>query len=128
MPTQADVVYASKLYIKVWKYHFAYLTPGADPTFGVIHGSELQYVNGVVAPGHPGETANQAKLMNVYWSSFIVFGDPNKVNSSAPTWPQYAIKNETQMRFSNGTAYTEPDNIRRNATDFWRSIPDVLMH
>ncbi|CAE7081466.1 unnamed protein product [Rhizoctonia solani] len=125
---QANAVYASKLNIPVWKYHFGYLTPGADPSLGVVHASELQYVSTVVAPKNPGQTANQSKLMNAYWSSFIAFGDPNKVNSSAPAWPRYTVGNETQIRFSNGTAYTEPDNIRRNATDFWRSIPDVLMH
>ncbi|CAE6457227.1 unnamed protein product [Rhizoctonia solani] len=125
---QANAVYASKLNLPVWKYHFAYLTPGADPALGVVHASELQYVSTVVASEHPGETANQAKLMNAYWGSFIVSGDPNKANSSAPAWPRYTTQNETQIRFSNGTAYTETDSIRRNATDFWRSIPDVLMH
>ncbi|CAE6523244.1 unnamed protein product [Rhizoctonia solani] len=125
---QANAIYASKLDLPVWKYHFAYLTPGADPSLGVVHASELQYVSTVVALKNPGQTANQSKLMNAYWSSFIALGDPNKVNSRAPAWPRYTIKSETQVRFSNGTAYTEPDNIRRNATDFWRSIPDVLMH
>ncbi|KAF8704549.1 type-B carboxylesterase lipase family, partial [Rhizoctonia solani] len=122
---QANAIYASKLNMPVWKYHFAYLTSDPD---GVKHGSELQYVNTVVALDKPREVTDQAKIMNAYWSSFIAFGDPNKVNSSAPAWPRYTTQNETQIRFSNGTAYTEPDNIRRNATDFWRSIPDVLMH
>ncbi|CAE6535479.1 unnamed protein product [Rhizoctonia solani] len=125
---QANAVYASKLNLPVWKYHFAYLTPGADPALGVVHASELQYVSTVVAPKNPGQTADQSKLMNAYWSSFIAFGDPNKANSSAPAWLRYTIQNEAQIQFSNGTAYTEPDDIRRNATDFWRSIPDVLMH
>ncbi|KEP51580.1 carboxylesterase [Rhizoctonia solani 123E] len=124
---QANAIYASKLNLPVWKYHFAYLTPGADPSLGVVHASELQYVSTVVAPKNPGQTANQSKLMNAYWSSFIVSGDPNKIGS-APAWPRYTIDDETQIRFSNGTAYSEPDNIRRNATNFWRSIPDVLMH
>ncbi|KAJ1308069.1 hypothetical protein OPQ81_002135 [Rhizoctonia solani] len=125
---QANAVYASKLGLSVWKYHFAYLTPDADPTLGVLHASELQYVNTVIAHRYPGQTGYQSKLMNAYWSSFIALGDPNKANSSAPAWPRYTAQNEIQIRLSNGTAYTEPDNIRRNATDFWRSIPEVLMH
>ncbi|CAE6403418.1 unnamed protein product [Rhizoctonia solani] len=125
---QANAIYASKLNLPVWKYHFAYLTPGADPALGVLHASELQYVSTVVALSHPGQTASQARLMNAYWSSFVVFGDPNKANASAPAWPRYTTQSQTQIRFSNGTAYAEPDNIRRNATDFWRSIPEVLMH
>ncbi|KAF8751501.1 Carboxylesterase family [Rhizoctonia solani] len=123
---QANAVYASKLNMPVWKYHFAYLTSDPD---GVKHGSELQYVNTVIALDKPREVADQAKIMNAYWSSCDhCFWRSNKVNSSAPAWPRYTTQNETQIRFSNGTAYTEPDNIRRNATDFWRSIPDVLMH
>ncbi|KAH7341284.1 Alpha/Beta hydrolase protein [Rhizoctonia solani] len=125
---QATAVYASKLNLPVWKYHFAYLTPGANTALGVVHTSELQYISTVVALDHSGKTADQAKLMNAYWSSFVVFGDPNKANASAPAWPRYTTQSETQIRFSNGTAYAEPDNIRRNATDFWRSIPEVLMH
>ncbi|CAE6353128.1 unnamed protein product [Rhizoctonia solani] len=125
---QANAVYASKLNLLVWKYHFAYLTPNLDPALGVVHASELPYVSTTVTQVFPGVTTRQSKLMNAYWSSFIVSGDPNKANSSAPAWPQYTTQNETQIKFSNGTAYTEPDNIRRNATDFWRSIPDVLMH
>ncbi|KAG8763846.1 hypothetical protein FRC12_008381 [Ceratobasidium sp. 428] len=67
--------------------------------------------------------------MTAYWSSFIASGNPNTHrDSSAPEWQIYDLKNETQLRLSNGSAFTEPDNIRRNATDFWRSIPDVLMH
>ncbi|CCO34309.1 hypothetical protein BN14_08406 [Rhizoctonia solani AG-1 IB] len=125
---QANAVYASRLNLPVWKYHFAYLTPNLDPALGVVHASELPYVSTTVTQVLPGVTTRQSKLMNAYWSSFIVSGDPNKANSSAPAWPQYTTQNETQIKFSNGTAYTEPDNIRRNATDFWRSIPDVLMH
>ncbi|KAG8768491.1 hypothetical protein FRC12_005524 [Ceratobasidium sp. 428] len=67
--------------------------------------------------------------MTAYWSSFIALGNPNThKDSSAPEWQIYDLKNETQLRLSNGSAFTEPDNIRRNATDFWRSVPDVLMH
>lgn len=126
---QATAIYASKLKLPVWKYHFAHLTPGADAYLGVYHSSELAFVNAAIATRVPGEVADQAKLMNAYWSSFIVSGDPNKyVNVTAPRWAKYTTKNQAQIRFSNGTAYIEPDNIRRNATDFWRSIPDVLMH
>ncbi|KAF8704552.1 type-B carboxylesterase lipase family, partial [Rhizoctonia solani] len=131
---QANAVYASKLNMPVWKYHFAYLTPDADPALGVVHASELPYVSVFVASKFSGETAQQSKIMNAYWSSYLLLpaviaaGNPNKVSSSAPVWPRYTIQNKIQIRFSNGTAYTEPDNIRRNATDFWRSIPDVLMH
>ncbi|KAF8751503.1 type-B carboxylesterase lipase family [Rhizoctonia solani] len=70
--------------------------------------------------------AEQSKIMNAYWSSYSYFlqslltGNPNKASSLAPVWPRYTLQNEIQIRFSNGTAYTEPDNIRRNATDFWQ--------
>jgi hypothetical protein len=144
---QATAIYASKLNLPVWKYHFAHLTPTAAAYLGISHGSELPFVSAAIGTKFPGEVADQGKLMNAYWSScksmtiyaeiltkeyfliVIVTGDPNKLlNATAPNWPQYSISNHTQIKFSNGTAYTEPDDIRRNATYFWRSIPDVLMH
>ncbi|KAB5591730.1 Carboxylesterase [Ceratobasidium theobromae] len=126
---QATAIYASKLGLPIWKYHFAHLTPSADLNLGVYHGSELPFVSASIAAAVPGELSDQAKLMNAYWSSFIVTGDPNKLlNGTAPYWTKYTTKNQTQIKLSNGTAYTKADDIRRNATDFWRSIPDILMH
>ncbi|KAG9082273.1 hypothetical protein FRC06_005144, partial [Ceratobasidium sp. 370] len=126
---QATAIYATTKSVPVWKYHFAHLTPGSQNYQGVSHGSELQFVNGAIAAKNPGEIAGQSRIMTAYWSSFIASGNPNThKDSSALSWPVYDLKNQTQLRFSNGSAFVEPDNIRRNATDFWRSIPDVLMH
>ncbi|KAF8602860.1 triacylglycerol lipase FGL4 [Ceratobasidium sp. AG-I] len=126
---QATAIYASAKNVSVWKYHFAYPTPGAADYLGVYHSSELQFVNAYLASKSTGEIAAQSKLMNAYWSSFIVSGNPNGLNTnSTPTWPVYKATSQQQLRFSNGSAFAEPDNIRRNATGFWRSIPDVLMH
>ncbi|QRV89870.1 carbohydrate esterase family 10 protein [Ceratobasidium sp. AG-Ba] len=126
---QANAIYATTKHVPVWKYHFAHLTPGADAYLGVYHASELSFVNGAIVPKDPGEVADQSRIMTAYWGSFIASGNPNTHrNRSAPAWPVYDLNNETQLRFSNGSAFVEPDNIRRNATDFWRSIPDVLMH
>ncbi|KAF8602903.1 acetylcholinesterase [Ceratobasidium sp. AG-I] len=126
---QATSIYASSKDLSVWKYHFAHTTPGVAAYFGVPHGSELPFVNGKYVATSTGEIAAQSKLMNAYWSSFVVSGNPNAFSANSRlVWPAYKTTNEQQIRFSNGSAYIEPDGIRRNATDFWRSIPDVLMH
>ncbi|KAF8602900.1 hypothetical protein BDV93DRAFT_580993 [Ceratobasidium sp. AG-I] len=126
---QATSIYATSKRIPVWKYHFAHTTPGVAAYFGVPHGSELPFVNGKYVSTSTGEIAAQSKLINAYWSSFVVSGNPNTFDANPmPAWPAYKIANEQQPRFSSGSAFVEPDSIRRNATDFWRSIPDVLMH
>ncbi|KAG8747312.1 hypothetical protein FRC10_001491 [Ceratobasidium sp. 414] len=126
---QATSIYATTKSVPVWKYHFAHLTPGSQDYQGVSHASELQFVNEAIAAKNPGGTADQSRIMTAYWGSFIASGNPSThKDSSAPSWPVYDLKNGTQLRFSNGSAFVELDNIRRNATDFWRSIPNVLMH
>ncbi|KAF8704550.1 type-B carboxylesterase lipase family, partial [Rhizoctonia solani] len=126
---QATSIYASKANISVWKYHFDHLTPGADSWIGVNHTSELPFVSKIWANKLTGQVADQSRLMNGYWSSFIVSGDPNThVPKSAPVWPRYLINNQTELRLTNGTAYPQRDDFRREAMDFWRGIPEVLMH
>ncbi|QRW18436.1 carbohydrate esterase family 10 protein [Rhizoctonia solani] len=126
---QATSIYASKANISVWKYHFDHLTPGADSWIGVNHTSELPFVSKIWANKLTGQVADQSRLMNGYWSSFIVSGDPNThVPKSAPFWPRYLINKQTELRLTNGTAYPQRDDFRREAMDFWRGIPEVLMH
>ncbi|KAF8751506.1 type-B carboxylesterase lipase family [Rhizoctonia solani] len=126
---QATSIYASKANISVWKYHFDHLTPGADSWIGVNHTSELPFVSQIWANKLTGQVADQSRLMNGYWSSFIVSGDPNThVPKSAPFWPRYLINKQTELRLTNGTAYPQRDDFRREAMDFWRGIPEVLMH
>ncbi|KAH7341257.1 acetylcholinesterase [Rhizoctonia solani] len=126
---QTTAIYASKFRAPVWKYHFDHLTPGAESWIGVNHTSELPFVSKLWANKFMGEAADQSRLMNAYWSSFIVSGDPNvHTPKAAPFWPRYLINNQTELRLTNGSAYPEQDNFRKNALDFWRSIPEVLMH
>lgn len=66
---QANAIYASAKNVSVWKYHFAYTTPGAADYLGISHASELQFVNAYLASKSTGEIAAQSKLMNAYWSS-----------------------------------------------------------
>lgn len=56
----------------------------------------------------------------------IISGNPN--NGNVTTWPTYTNDAEMQLRFEGTGAVVEEDDMRRAATDFWRSIPEVLMH
>ncbi|KAG8679493.1 hypothetical protein FRC08_016951 [Ceratobasidium sp. 394] len=124
-------MYATKKKVPFWKYHFARLIPRApNYLLSVFHSSELLFLNGALAAAITGEIVDpESRTVIAYWSSFIASGNPNThQDNAAPRWPACDLKNETQLRFLNGSAFVEPDNIGGNATDFWRSIPDVLTH
>ncbi|KAL8277278.1 hypothetical protein RQP46_010347 [Phenoliferia psychrophenolica] len=123
---QANAIEASSWEVSggsVYKYHFAQRVGQAQ---FVTHGSELQYV---AVAGLSGADKALGLVMNAYYTSFIVSGNPNTLQpSNATFWPAYRTGSQHQLRFQGMNATVEPDNIRRHATNFWRSIPGVLQH
>ncbi|KAK4702104.1 hypothetical protein P7C70_g4122, partial [Phenoliferia sp. Uapishka_3] len=126
----------------VYKYHFAQTV--GNNTF-VYHASELAFIS---VAGLTGDAKALALLMNAYYTSckfseyplsaeftytrtspVIVTGDPNLLLPSDSTaWPTYRTDAQNQLRFQGTQATVEADDIRREATEFWRSIPEVLQH
>ncbi|KAJ9094099.1 hypothetical protein QFC21_006200 [Naganishia friedmannii] len=107
--------------VPVWKYHFNYTATPQSP-IGVNHGSELAYLSRV-------SPAPIAKVMNTYYSSFIVSGNPNTfIPSGYNQWPTYDLSNPQQLTFQGPGTEVKPDTIRAKQIAFWLSIPEVAPH
>lgn len=72
------------------------------------------------------------ELTNTSLQKVIVTGDPNiLMPPGAKVWPPYQTGDQRQLRFGGGAVdgvAVEKDDIRREACDFWRSIPKELHH
>lgn len=98
------------------------------PYQGVPHTSDTKYSWDAPDVQFP----EQAHALAAYLASFIATGDPNtRRYEGAPEWPAYeawAGAGARQLRIGRGRVVVEKDDIRREACEFWRSIPGQMKH
>jgi para-nitrobenzyl esterase len=99
----------------VYRYHFEQappVTPG-DPTRGVYHSADIEYVFGTLdwkkLPWTEGDR-KVSELIQTYWTNFAKTGDPN--GGGAPQWPVYNAAGEYAVMHLNPTPSAAADNTR----------------
>ncbi|KAL2876446.1 hypothetical protein SGCOL_008252 [Colletotrichum sp. CLE4] len=114
--------------IPVWKLHWNTNNSVAS-YLGISHGSDVPY-----AWAEPDTQYPQAgTILSRFYANFVVNGDPNKFKAAdAAHWKEYIDPGSDslgwQVNVSKNGTWVEKDDIRREAIEYWRSIPKKLDH
>ncbi|KAF4817552.1 Lipase 1 [Colletotrichum siamense] len=114
--------------VPVWKLHWN-TNNSITPYLGISHGSDVPYAWAEPDTQYP----EAGKILAGYYASFVVNGDPNTLKASpAAEWSLYSKPGSDGLGWQvdvspNGT-WLEKDSIRREALEYWRSIPVKLNH
>ncbi|EQB54490.1 hypothetical protein CGLO_05674 [Colletotrichum gloeosporioides Cg-14] len=114
--------------IPVWKLHWN-TNDSITPYLGISHGSDVPYAWAELDTQYP----QAGKILAGYYASFVVNGDPNILKASAAAdWSLYSMPGSDglgwQVNVSPNGTWLEEDRIRREALEYWRSIPVKLNH
>ncbi|KAI8247198.1 Lipase 1, partial [Colletotrichum sp. SAR 10_98] len=114
--------------IHVWKLHWN-TNNSITPYLGISHGSDVPYAWAEPDTQYP----EAGKILAGYYASFVVHGDPNTLKASpAAEWSLYSKPGSDglgwQVNVSPNGTWLEEDSIRREALEYWRSIPVKLNH
>ncbi|KAI8185532.1 Lipase 1 [Colletotrichum sp. SAR 10_75] len=114
--------------IPVWKLHWN-TNNSITPYLGISHGSDVPYAWAEPDTQYP----EAGKILAGYYASFVVHGDPNTLKASpAAEWSLYSKPGSDglgwQVNVSPNGTWLEEDSIRREALEYWRSIPVKLNH
>ncbi|KAI8314474.1 Lipase 1 [Colletotrichum sp. SAR11_59] len=114
--------------IPVWKLHWN-TNNSITPYLGISHGSDVPYAWAEPETQYP----EAGKILAGYYASFVVNGDPNTLKASAAAeWSLYSTPGSDglgwQVNVSPNGAWLEEYSIRREALEYWRSIPVELKH
>ncbi|KAJ2921867.1 hypothetical protein H1R20_g15225, partial [Candolleomyces eurysporus] len=127
----------------VKSYGYRFTQPQSEPSTGVVHGSEIQFVFGQVPPtgpdnlppfmltyGNADEAGRSAsKMMMDYWISFAVSLSPNDGKGmKRPHWPQYTPSKKVLMQLRGGNMTVIPDDYRKEQINFLLENAAVLQH
>ncbi|KAK7438814.1 hypothetical protein CaCOL14_008368 [Colletotrichum acutatum] len=114
--------------VPVWKLHWNTNNSVAS-YLGISHGSDVPY-----AWAEPDTQYPQAgTTLSRFYASFVVSGDPNEFKAAgAAEWKKYNDPGSDglgwQVNVSKNETWLEKDDIRREAIEYWRSIPEKLDH
>lgn len=114
--------------VPVWKMHWN-TNNSAASYLGISHGADVPY-----AWAEPGaQYPPVGSVLVGYYASFIVGGDPNTHRAEgAAEWKEYTEAGSEglgwQVKVSPNGTWNEVDNVRREAIEYWRSIPVKLDH
>ncbi|KAF6819440.1 para-nitrobenzyl esterase [Colletotrichum plurivorum] len=114
--------------VPVWKMHWN--TNNSVATYlGISHGTDVKYA--WAEPGAQYPAAGTA--LAAYYASFVVGGEPNALRAEgAAEWKEYTEDGSGglgwQVKVSPNGTWNEVDNVRREAMEYWRSIPVKLDH
>ncbi|KAF4919606.1 Lipase 1 [Colletotrichum viniferum] len=114
--------------VPVWKLHWN-TNNSITPYLGISHGSDVPYAWAEPDTQYP----EAGKVLAGYYASFVVNGDPNALKASAAAeWSLYSTPGSDglgwQVNVSPNGTWLEADSIRREALEYWRSIPVKLNH
>jgi para-nitrobenzyl esterase len=96
----------------VWEYRFSYVADSMRKEWpGAPHATEIPFVFDTVHARYlaaltPAD-ADMAKTVHRYWVQFAKTGNPNM--AGLPAWPQYSVKGDVLMNFTQQGAQAEPD-------------------
>jgi para-nitrobenzyl esterase len=96
----------------VWEYRFSYVAESMRKEWsGAPHASEIPYAFDTVRARYTSKLASadaaMAQTMHHYWVQFAKTGNPN--GPGLPSWPQYSVKDDVLMNFTNYGAAAETD-------------------
>ncbi|RXW11248.1 hypothetical protein EST38_g14607 [Candolleomyces aberdarensis] len=122
---------AAKAGVKTYGYLFTH--PQPDPSSGVLHSSEIQFVFGQIPPTSPDSlppylppygsvdeaARNISTIMMDYWISFAVTLNPNDGKGiQRPHWPQYTPAKKVLMQLRGGNTTIIQDDYRKEQIAF----------
>jgi para-nitrobenzyl esterase len=99
----------------VYRYHFeeAPPVPAGEPSRGVYHSADIEYVFGTLDwKKLPWTDADRkvSELLQTYWTNFAKTGDPNGVG--AAKWPVYSAVEQYQVMHLSPTPHAAADEFR----------------
>ncbi|MBI3460087.1 carboxylesterase family protein, partial [Candidatus Acetothermia bacterium] len=83
---------------KTYLYQFTYVTRiGNFLGIGAFHGSEIEYVFGILTSLATPQEQALSDAMITYWTNFAKTGDPNSA-ATAVTWPTYTFQEDPHLQ------------------------------
>ncbi|MBI3660122.1 carboxylesterase family protein [Candidatus Acetothermia bacterium] len=97
-PTRQFTRAVQKYQPKTYLYQFTYVTRiGNFLGIGAFHGSEIEYVFGILTSLATPQEQALSDAMITYWTNFAKTGDPNSA-ATAVTWPTYTFQEDPHLQ------------------------------